>query len=340
MDLTTQIVRADQVELAANFLQQGECVAFPTETVYGLGANALDEVAVHKIFKAKGRPADNPLIVHCYNSLQIASLVKPYSSRVQALMDRFWPGPLSLILPKTSRVPAVVSGGLDTVAVRVPNHPLALQLLQLATIPVAAPSANVSGKPSPTRAEHVWRDLAGKIAAVLDGGSTGWGLESTVIDCTCWPHRLLRPGGVTLEQLQAVTEVAVDPGVYSDIFEKPRSPGMKYQHYAPDARVELVVGDHIQSTVKQLIQEKSKIYKRIGVMAVSEHVHAYLNVSVLDMGSQHDMRAIASSIYHLLRTADELELEYVIVEGLPETEMGMAIMNRLRKAAAYRIIIS
>ncbi len=338
MERITEILHTKDLVRAARMLRDGECVAFPTETVYGLGANAWDAQAVQRIFTAKGRPADNPLIVHCHSQDQLESVVRSYPDDAKRLMDRFWPGPLSLVLPKSKHIPAVVSAGLDSVAMRIPDHPVALELLRLARIPIAAPSANISGRPSPTRATHVQQDLNGKIAAIVDGGRTGYGLESTVLDCTCNPFRLLRPGGITLEQLQTTCFIHIDPGIYGNIKDKPRSPGMKYQHYSPDAFLVLVVGENIGPAVQDLIKTKQSEHKKIGVMTVTEHVNDYQGVTVLDMGSNQELETVASRIYHLLRHVDALGLEYVIVEGLPETHIGMAIMNRLRKAAGYRII--
>lgn len=339
--VTTKLLTPKEIGIAVELLQAGECVAFPTETVYGLGANAFDEAAVKKIFIAKGRPADNPLIIHCFSKNQLSELVTDYHSGAEALMNKFWPGPLSLVLPKSDKVPHIVTGGLSTVAVRIPDHPLALALLENCGLPIAAPSANTSGKPSPTRAEHVYADLVNKIPAILDGGVTGWGVESTVLDCTCWPFRLLRPGGVTVEELRKVAPVIVDPGVYrSDDNEQPRSPGMKYQHYSPQATVILVVGNNIPREINKLVEEKVPHYPKIGVLATSESKHLYPKLTVLEMGSKFNLREIAANIYHLLREVDQIGLDLVFVEGFSDNEMGMAIMNRLRKAAGYQVVDS
>ncbi|MCK9525103.1 MAG: L-threonylcarbamoyladenylate synthase, partial [Limnochordia bacterium] len=241
---TTRILRPQEIGEAARLLAEGKVVAFPTETVYGLGANALNPQAVAAIFQAKGRPQDNPLIVHLSEGGQVEAFVKDIPAQARLLMERFWPGPLTFVLEKTERIPSVVTAGLETVAVRVPDHPIALELLKQIEFPLAAPSANVSGRPSPTRAQHVLADLDGLIPAILDGGETGWGLESTVLDCTVWPFRLLRPGGVTLEDLRALVPVQYGAAQGGHVEEQvPRSPGMKYQHYAPEADVYLVTGD-------------------------------------------------------------------------------------------------
>lgn len=340
MGLETLILSPDQLDQAVVLLQRGEIVAFPTETVYGLGANALDGTAVSKIFVAKDRPSDNPLIVHIHDQAQIEELVKELPQAARELMDKFWPGPLSLVLPKSETVVKEVSAGLDTVALRMPDHPVALELLKRVGLPLAAPSANTSGKPSPTRATHVYQDLKGKIPAIVDGGPTGWGLESTVLDCSCWPFRILRPGGVTLEQLRELMPIEVDPGIYQQSIDRPRSPGMKYHHYAPDATVILVVGNQIVSKINQLANSPENKKLKIGVLATTESKDAYPGLTVLDLGSRLNQKLVASRIYHLLRVADQLELDLVFVEGFSETEMGMAIMNRLRRAAGYKILNS
>ncbi|NLY11613.1 MAG: threonylcarbamoyl-AMP synthase [Firmicutes bacterium] len=323
----------EQLQEAIDLLKDGECVAFPTETVYGLGADALNQEAVKKIFLAKGRPADNPLIVHIADRKQINDLVVEVPAEAQVLIEKFWPGPLTLVLKKKLSVPDIVTAGLSTVAVRMPDHPVALQLLK-SGVPLAAPSANISGKPSPTRAEHVFSDLNGRIPAIVDGGATQSGVESTVIDCTISPFRLLRPGGVTFEQLKNYCQIEIDRGVYHHV-DKPRSPGMKYKHYSPDADLVLVMGEDKVSTIVQ--QVKLHPNKSVGIMAVSEHIKIYREhcpgTTLLEMGSKYDLPTVAENIYHLLREVDARGLELVFVEGFPEENLGMAIMNRLRRAA-------
>jgi len=341
MAIETRIIQPDELEIAVQLLRQGECVAFPTETVYGLGANALNTKAVQKIFQVKGRPADNPLIVHIYNKEQVQELVTAYDPIVDQLMERFWPGPLSLILPKSDRVPTVVSGGLDTVAIRMPDHPVALALLEMVDLPIAAPSANLSGKPSPTRAEHVFHDLQGRIPVIIDGGPTGWGVESTVLDCTVKPFRILRPGGVTYEQLKEVVPVEVDPSVnHAVVVDQPRSPGMKYKHYAPNAKVIVVKGDHASQIINQLANSPEYQHLKRGVLAVEENLHLYPGMIVLNLGPKQEQKTIASRLYHLLRQADSIGLDVVFVEGFTDDNVGMAIMNRLRRASGNQIIQS
>jgi L-threonylcarbamoyladenylate synthase len=332
----TKNLSSEQLDIGADLLRQGECVAFPTETVYGLGANALDEKAVAKIFIAKGRPADNPLIVHCHEQAQIDALVVDWSGETQVLMDKFWPGPLTLVLPKSSAVPPIVTGGLRSVAIRIPDHPVALALIKAAGIPVAAPSANISGKPSPTRAEHVWQDMRGRIPAIIDGGATGWGLESTVLDCRSLPFRLLRPGGITVEQLREFVPVLVDQGIYQDI-DNPPSPGMKYKHYSPEAKVILVMGDNIQTEIQQRIVQYQHQNLKVAVMAFSESKASYFDCYVMDMGPKTNLQIASAGIYHFLREVDRLKFDVVLIEGVSDENLGMAIMNRFRKAAGHQI---
>ncbi|MDI9419899.1 MAG: threonylcarbamoyl-AMP synthase [Firmicutes bacterium] len=341
MAVETRIIGPELIAEAVALLKQGECVAFPTETVYGLGANALDAEAVAKIFTAKGRPADNPLIVHIYSIDQIAGLIGDCHPAAKTLMERFWPGPLSLVLPKSGRVPGIVSAGLDTVAIRMPDHDLALEILRRADLPVAAPSANLSGSPSPTRAEHVWEDLKGRIPLIVDGGPTGWGVESTVLDCTCLPFRILRPGGVTVEQLRRFAEIAIDPSVFQNgVSERPRSPGMKYRHYAPRAEVVLVLGDRVPEKINQLACSPEYAGRKLGVLAVSEHLRAYPGLTVFDLGPKQEPKTAAARLYNLLRAVDQHGLDIVFVEGFTEKEIGLTLMNRLRKAAGDRVIQS
>lgn len=339
MALKTRMLSATEIKEAALLLRQGEVVAFPTETVYGLGANALDPLAVAKIFEAKGRPNDNPLIVHCHGREQLPDLVREIPKEAKLLMDKFWPGPLTLILPKSELVPEEVTAGLNTVGIRIPNDPLALALIKEAGFPLAAPSANLSGKPSPTRAEHVWLDLQGKIPAILDGGETGWGLESTVLDCTVRPFRLLRPGGITLEQLREVTSIQVDQTIYSALQDQiPAAPGMKYQHYAPKAEVFLVLGANSPAKIRELGEEYLRQEKKVGVMTWNEQIDLYPKFTALPMGPKGNLTILANRLYHLLRESDRLELDVLFIEGVSEEHLGLAIMNRLRKAANEQIV--
>ncbi|MBM7557024.1 L-threonylcarbamoyladenylate synthase [Halanaerobacter jeridensis] len=337
----TKIFSKTELKEAADLLQKGKLVAFPTETVYGLGANALDGEAVQSIFAAKGRPADNPLIVHIARQEEIKELTTGnLSPQAQKLIKRFWPGPLTLVLKKSEEVPEITTGGLDTVAVRMPKHSLALKLIELAEVPLAAPSANLSGRPSPTLAEHVIADLAGEIAAVVDGGQTGIGVESTVVDLSTEVPTLLRPGGITYEMLEEVLgTVEIDPAVKAKVNQESKeaiSPGMKYRHYAPQAEVILVEGEAEAITDK--IQELAAQESNVGIMASREYQDFYQQGIVKVMGSRDDLTEISNNIFKLLREFDKLGVDKILIEGLPEHGLGLAIMNRLRKSAGYQII--
>lgn len=333
---------AESLAPAAAALQAGQLVAFPTETVYGLGANALDGAAVARIFAAKGRPADNPLIVHVADRSAVDQVVKAVPPKAVALMDAFWPGPLTLVLPRQAAIPPEVAAGLETVGVRMPSHPVALALIRAAGVPVAAPSANRSGRPSPTSAEHVLEDMAGRIPWVLDGGETGVGLESTVLDMTADPPVVLRPGGVTVEQLrQVIGEVRIDPGVNgTSQVANPRSPGMKYTHYAPKAPVLLVEGPVLamQAKIIDLANEYLAEGKRVGILCATESMGRYAAPVVLDYGDRHQLEMVAASLFRTLRAFDRHAVDVVLAEGVPETGIGLAVMNRLRRAAGGRVI--
>ncbi len=330
---------------AARLIRAGEVVAFPTETVYGLGANALSDEAVGKIYQAKGRPSDNPLIVHIGEMSQLALVARDVSDDAQRLIDAFWPGPLTLILPSTSAVAKLVTAGLPTVGVRMPDHPVALELIRQANVPIAAPSANLSGRPSPTSAEHVRKDLAGKIAAILDGGQTGVGVESTVIDMTVYPALILRPGGVTYEQIKSVLgQVEMDPAFLVDAETSPRSPGMKYAHYAPKGELWLVSGETaaVRRKMEELLLQAKRSGLRTGVLATAESASLWSGKpfvdAVLPCGSSSDLAAVARDLYATLRAFDDLQIQFIVSETFPRTDMGLAVMNRLEKAAAGRIL--
>jgi len=327
---------------AAEIIRAGGLVAFPTETVYGLGANALDPEAIKAIFRAKGRPADNPLIVHLAEISQVYDLAEDITVPAQRVMEVFWPGPLTLVLPKKTTVPREVTAGLNTVAVRMPDHPVALELIRSAGVPVAAPSANSSGKPSPTTAHHVLEDLDGKIDAVVDGGVCRVGLESTVLDMTAEPPVILRPGGITREDIEGVIGyVAFDSGsVGTEVTEVPKSPGMKYTHYSPRAEVIVVTGDNfgkIFERVTQLLDEY-RPEKKVGVLASSETVKGYTADGIFTLGSRDNLETVARNLFHGLRSLDEQQMDLIIAEGYPETGIGAAIMNRLNKSSGYNVI--
>lgn len=331
------LITYPQIKEAAQKLKQNEVIAFPTETVYGLGGNAESDEAVLKIFEAKGRPVDNPLIIHIANREQIHSFIKEIPEQASRLMDAFWPGPLTIILErKAGSLSDKATAGLATVAVRMPNHPVALALIEEAGLPLAAPSANLSGKPSPTTAAHVTADLMGRVSGIVDGGATGIGVESTVVDCTSEIPVILRPGGVTKEQLEEVIgEVSADPAL-SDDRQAPKSPGMKYRHYAPNAAFYLVDGS--RQEIQQLVKEKRNEGKRVGVMTTIENKPFYDADVVLACGERARLETVAEALYDTLRTFNQADVDVIFGEIFPEQGVGQAIMNRLAKASGLPIL--
>jgi len=333
------------LEEAAYFLRQGETIAFPTETVYGLGANALNPEAVKKIYYAKGRPSDNPLIVHVCDEKQVENLVSCVSAQARQLIKKFWPGPLTLVMPKSNIVPSIITAGLDTVALRMPFHPVALKLIEKARLPIAAPSANTSGKPSPTTAQHVLEDLNGKIAGIIDAGKAGVGVESTVLDLSTSIPTILRPGGVTREELIAEIGFVNLDAALKDLEVKPRSPGMKYIHYSPEADVIIVKGttEKIAEKMKKVISEENADKKKIGLM-ISQDIYKIIfndlskNISVQILGERDNLAQITANLFDMLRKFDQLKVEVIYAESFSETGIGAALMNRLYKAAGGKTI--
>jgi L-threonylcarbamoyladenylate synthase len=326
-----------QIKEAAQKLKQNEVVAFPTETVYGLGGNAESDEAVSKIFEAKGRPGDNPLIIHIASREQIHSFVKEIPEQALRLMDAFWPGPLTIILEKKAgALSEKATAGLSTIAVRMPDHPVALALIEETGLPLAAPSANLSGKPSPTTAAHVADDLTGRISGIVDGGATGVGLESTVVDCTGEVPVILRPGGVTKEQLEEVIgEISADPAL-TDEGQAPKAPGMKYRHYAPNSPFYLVNGS--KEEIQQLVNEKRNEGQRVGVMTTKENKGFYDANVVIACGERARLETVAEALYDTLRAFNQEDLDIIFGEVFPEQGVGQAIMNRLSKASGLPII--
>ncbi|MRX71080.1 threonylcarbamoyl-AMP synthase [Bacillus lacus] len=325
-----------QITQAAELLAKNEVVAFPTETVYGLGANAFSDKAVQKIYEAKGRPGDNPLIVHISDHSQLNELVTDIPPYAEELMKAFWPGPLTLILPKKEGLSRYVTAGLDTVAVRMPKHPLALAIIKSAGLPIAAPSANLSGKPSPTLASHVAEDLDGRIAGIVDGGPTGVGVESTVLDCTQEKPVILRPGGVTKEQLETVAgSVEVDQSLIEE-GHAPKSPGMKYTHYAPASPLTVVYGS--PAFLQILVEQKQLEGSRVGVLSAKETALSYKADQVITCGQREDLESVAASLYDALRKFDNKEVDIIYSEAFPQEGVGQAIMNRLLKAAGHSTV--
>lgn len=335
---------AAKIEVAAQIIQRGGLVAFPTETVYGLGADALNGEAVLRLFEAKKRPLDNPPILHVAEVRDVYPLVAEVSQKAEQLMKQFWPGPLTLVFKRSPVVPKESTAGLDTVAIRMPKHPVAAALIRQSKRPIAAPSANLSGKPSPTTAQHVYEDLNGRIDAIIDGGAADIGVESTVVDLSCDPPLLLRPGGTPFEALKAVLgDLQLHPFVQAESeipLEKARSPGMMHKHYAPKTQVILVEGnvETVIGKIKQLAAEYKEKNAKVAVLATDETQAAYRAYVVRSMGSRHNLKTVASSLFRLLREVDAEGVDVILAESVPQEDIGLAVMNRLRKASGYHII--
>ena len=336
-------IDTDVMEQAGKLIAEGELVAFPTETVYGLGGDALDPDASRRIYAAKGRPSDNPLIVHIADFDDMKRVAREVPEQAKKLADAFWPGPLTMIVWKSDAVPEATTGGMQTVAVRMPNHPVALELIRRSGCLIAAPSANTSGRPSPTEAQHVAEDLSGKIAMILDGGPVGIGIESTIIDLTEEKPMILRPGYITPELLSEVLqeEVVIDPGIIAaDDTRKPKAPGMKYKHYAPKAEMIIVDGaqDAVIHKINELTAAKRAEGKKVAVIATDETKDRYDAQVILSMGKRADEDAIAQHLYKILRECDELDVGEIYSECFQTPRIGQAIMNRLLKAAGHTVI--
>lgn len=337
-DLTNLSTSYPQITQPAQKLRENEVVAFPTETVYGLGANACSDEAVRKIYEAKGRPSDNPLIVHIASQDKLNEIVSDIPDYAYQLIQEFWPGPLTLVLRKKGNLLSnLVTAGLETVAVRMPDHPIALALIKEADVPVAAPSANRSGKPSPTQASHVYHDLEGRISGIVDGGPTGVGVESTVVDCTTEVPTILRPGGVTKEQLESVVgTVNIDRALVEE-GHAPKSPGMKYTHYAPNAPVVVVDGSY--QFLQDLIDQHEKEGKKVGVLTTEEGKGTLHATKVIACGTRSNLQTVASQLYDVLRKFDQEKIDLILSESFPQVGVGEAIMNRLLKAAGNQVIV-
>jgi len=333
-----------KIQAAADIIRKGGLVAFPTETVYGLGADALNPDAVLKLFEAKKRPLDNPPIVHVANADDVYGLAEQVPPKADKLMKMFWPGPLTLVFKRSATVPDVTVAGLSTIAVRMPLHAVALALIRESHRPIAAPSANLAGKPSPTSAKHVFDDLNGRIDAILDSGPTRIGVESTVLDLSVEPPLVLRPGGTPLEALkQVLGDVKLHPFVAAEKevpVEKARSPGMKHKHYAPKAQVIVVEGavPAVRAKVKELAESYRLKGVKVGVLATDETKAAYEADVVKSLGSRFNLAVVAQNLFRLLREFDAEGVDVIIAEGVPTQELGLAVMNRLRKASGYNIV--
>lgn len=330
------------IEEAAKVIKEGGIAAFPTETVYGLGADALNGEAVKKIFEAKGRPQDNPLIIHVA-SKDVSKYASDISEVAQKLMDKFWPGPLTVVLNKKDIVPDVTSANLKTIGIRMPDNEIALKLIELSETTIAAPSANISGRPSPTDIERCVEDLDGKVDYILGGEKSKVGVESTIVDCTVNPPVILRPGGLTLEMLKEVDpNIELDKGLMTKPTEdfKPKAPGMKYKHYAPKAKVRIVSGDN--EKVVEKIQEMVHNYidngKKVGILSSKENADRYKEGEVISIGSLNKLEEVAQNLFEDLRKFDDINVDVILAEAYEEKGVGIAIMNRLKKSAGYDII--
>ena len=336
--------RDEELEEACRILQKGGLVAFPTETVYGLGGDAMHPEASAKIYAAKGRPSDNPLIVHIADMDALEDIAQSVPEAAVKLADHFWPGPLTMIFPKKEAVPKSTTGGLETVAVRMPSHPVARALIRESGVYIAAPSANTSGRPSPTKAEQVKEDLDGRIDMILDGGAVGIGLESTIVDLSTGVPTILRPGYITGEMLEDVLgEVQVDPAILSQKMNPnivAKAPGMKYRHYAPKGQMTIIEGDtgKVVDEINRLVKEKTDEGCSVAVIATEETKDAYACANVRSVGSRATEGSIAAGLYDILREMDHIGAEYIYAESFEKDTLGKAIMNRMLKAAAYHVI--
>ena len=356
-DMNTEIIKMDEgairkedIQKAGELIKAGELVAFPTETVYGLGADALNKDASRKIYTAKGRPSDNPLIVHIAEISALEKIVTEVPEEARRLAEAFWPGPLTMCFYKKNIVPDETTGGLATVGVRMPNHPVALAFIKGAGGYIAAPSANTSGRPSPTLASHVYEDMNGRIPLILDGGAVGIGIESTIVDFTGDVISILRPGFITKEMIEEVVEqeVQIDPavnGVSAD--SRPKAPGMKYRHYAPKAELAIVEGHSHKAVVEYMVtlcQKALEEGKRCGIMVTEEHFGAFREFEerkefvLKNLGHEDDEASVARALYRVLRDFDEEQVDVIYSEGFVQDGVGQAVMNRLIRAAGHRIL--
>ena len=333
-----------EIKEACDILKRNGLVAFPTETVYGLGGDAMHKEASEKIYAAKGRPSDNPLIIHIADQDSLKDIAREVPETAVKLMESFWPGPMTLIFKKTDNVPASTTGGLDTVAVRMPSHPVARELIRQSGVYIAAPSANASGRPSPTKAEHVIEDLSGKIDMIIDGGMVGIGLESTIVDVSENIPVILRPGYITKKMLEEIVgEVEIDPAIIGDAAKKnivAKAPGMKYRHYAPKGQMTIVEGDieAVYSKINELVKEKIDEGEKVAVIATDETKGRYKYGIIKSIGSRKTEGSIAAGLYDILRDMDHIGAQYIFAESFSDDRLGGAIMNRMIKAAGHHLI--
>lgn len=331
-----------KIEEAAKIIKEGGIVAFPTETVYGLGADALNEDAVKKIFVAKGRPQDNPLIIHVA-SKNIEHYVDEIPEIAKELMDKFWPGPLTIILKKNDIIPNITSASLDSIGVRMPDNEIARKLIELSGTTIAAPSANISGRPSPTDIERCVEDLDGRVDYIIGGCHSKIGVESTIVDCTVDPPLVLRPGGITLEMLREIDpNIEIDKAIMQKPSQdfKPKAPGMKYRHYAPNAKVKIIKGNRKKTVEKinELVHNYIDEGKKVGILSSKENSSHYELGEVLVVGSKENLSEVAKNLFEALRSLDDKNVDIILAEAYDEEGVGLAIMNRLQKSAGFDII--
>lgn len=333
-------IKDEALTKAADFIKNGGLVAFPTETVYGLGGDGLNSEAASKIYKAKGRPSDNPLILHINDQKMLHKIVNDVNSMAKKIMTAFCPGPITLILPKSDIVPSSVTGGLNTVAVRMPDNDIARELIRLSNTPIAAPSANISGRPSPTTAQAVYNDLHDRIDMILDGGACHFGVESTILDCTEDVPIILRPGAITKEMLEELFPVVkIDRAIVGDNVV-PKAPGMKYKHYAPKANMILFEGSSAKmaDAIASKMADYEREGKKVGLVVSYEVAEKLQHENTAIYGNQEDLLTIASEIYECLRFFDDKDVDIILAEGTTDKGIGLAIMNRLHKASGFNSI--
>lgn len=336
--------KEDEIKIreAAKIIKAGGTVVFPTETVYGLGADGLNVEAVKKIFEAKGRPQDNPLIIHVA-SKNVELYAKEVPESAKKLIDKFWPGPLTIILRKKEVIPNVTSANLDSIGIRMPDDLIARKLIEISGTTIAAPSANISGRPSPTDFQRCIEDLNGKVDCIIGGEKSHIGVESTIVDCTLDPPMVLRPGGITLEMLKEIdSRIEIDRAIMDKPKKdfKPKAPGMKYRHYAPNAKVTIISGDRKKTIekIKEMVHYNIENGKKVCILTVEENAKQYTEGISIVLGSRENLSTVARSLFEALRKCDDLGADLILAEGYEEKGVGIAIMNRLKKAAGFDVI--
>ena len=326
------------IKKASDLIKNGELVAFPTETVYGLGADGLNENACKKIFEAKGRPSDNPLILHISNISMLYNLVENVDPKSKKLIDKCWPGPLTIIFKKSKIIPNIITAGLDTVAIRFPSNKIAQSLIEASNTPIAAPSANISGRPSPTRADDVYNDMNGKINLILDGGESDIGIESTVIDMSEDIPTILRPGFYTFEFIKEIlSDVKLDDSLV-DNSKVPKSPGQKYKHYAPKAKMEVYVGERSEEAIKSKALELKEKGLKVGVLVFDQYIDDFKDYFSINIGNKDDLSYMSHVLFTSLRLMDMENVDIILAQGVEEINLGKSIMNRMKKSASGNVI--